>query len=332
MTGLFGSTVLEVAIGMAFLYLLLATFCTTANEWIAAVFKTRGKLLASGLKQMLDGQSLTKSADGGNLLELLGSFYKHPLVTGLMDEGTSGEGKFSYMSARSFAKVVMDLVTPQQPGSITFDQLETGIKNLPDGDVKTTLLALIQNTNNDLQQAQRAIEGWFDDTMDRVSGWYKRRTQLWTLIVAGVLTIATNADTLQIARQLWTEPVLRSAVVESAKERAAQPRSTVNVENPNPGSPANPKDSSGGSDVLTDAESALLGQILGWKGVHGWGFLDWFERVAGWILTILAVSLGAPFWFDTLNKFVNLRSAGKSPDETAKTPEKPSSPPENRAA
>jgi hypothetical protein len=263
---------------------------------------------------------------------MLGDFYKHPLVTGLMDEGESGQGKFSYMSARSFAKVVMDLVTPQQPGSITFDQLETGIKNLPDGDVKTALLALIQNTNNNLEQAQRAIEGWFDDTMDRVSGWYKRRTQLWTLIVAGVLTIATNADTLHIARQLWTEPVLRSAVVESAKERAAQPRPPVNVGNTNPDSRTNPKDSSGGSDVLTDAESALVGQILGWKGVQGGGVPDWFERVAGWILTILAVSLGAPFWFDTLNKFVNLRSAGKSPDETAKTPEKPSSPPENRAA
>jgi len=275
---------------------------------------------------MLDGQRLTQSADGGNLLELLQSFYKHPLVTGLMDEGQSGEGKFSYMSARSFAKAIMDLVTPQQPGSITYDQLETGIKNLPDGDVKKTLLALIQNTNNNLQQAQRAIEGWFDDTMDRVSGWYKRRTQLWTLIVAGVLTIATNADTLHIARQLWTEPVLRSAVVESARERAAQPRPTVNVGNANPGSPTNPQVTPSGGDGLTDAESALLGQILGWKGVQGWGILDWFERAAGWILTILAVSLGAPFWFDTLNKFVNLRSAGKSPDETAKTPQKTGTP------
>jgi hypothetical protein len=42
----------------------------------------------------------------------------------------------------------------------------------------------------------------------------------------------------------------------------------------------------------------------------------------GWLLTILALTLGAPFWFDMLNKFINIRFAGKSPDEAAKKPEK----------
>jgi hypothetical protein len=31
--------------------------------------------------------------------------------------------------------------------------------------------------------------------------------------------------------------------------------------------------------------------------------------------TGLALSLGAPFWFDTLQKFMNVRGAGKKPDE-----------------
>ena len=38
-------------------------------------------------------------------------------------------------------------------------------------------------------------------------------------------------------------------------------------------------------------------------------------HIAGWILTAIAASLGAPFWFDTLNKFMNVRAAGTSPTE-----------------
>jgi hypothetical protein len=37
--------------------------------------------------------------------------------------------------------------------------------------------------------------------------------------------------------------------------------------------------------------------------------------VCGWLLTALAASLGAPFWFDMLSRFVNIRNAGKAPSE-----------------
>src|SRR3984893_15769518 len=151
MTGLLGSTVLEVAIGMALLYLLMAVFCTVTNEWIAGVLNTRATMLAQGLKQMLDCQPAHVTAQNTNPVTMIEKFYWHPLITGLMDKGKNP----SYMPARSFASVVIDLVTPQHPGSITFEQLESGINALPDGDVKRTLLALIQNATNDLDQAQK---------------------------------------------------------------------------------------------------------------------------------------------------------------------------------
>ena len=45
----------------------------------------------------------------------------------------------------------------------------------------------------------------------------------------------------------------------------------------------------------------------------------WFHLV-GWLLTALAASLGAPFWFDVLNKFISIRSVGKAPEERPKPP------------
>jgi hypothetical protein len=45
-------------------------------------------------------------------------------------------------------------------------------------------------------------------------------------------------------------------------------------------------------------------------------------KILGLLVTVLAISLGAPFWFDLLNRLVNLRSTGKPPD-----PRRPEPPP-----
>ncbi len=299
MTGLLGSTVLELAIGVVFVYLLLAVCCTTVNEWISGLFKTRPALLRQGIAQML-GSGVNDSSAA----KLIAAFYNHPLVKGLMRDGQHP----SYLPARIFAKAIMDIATPNQPGSITFDQLETGIEHdLPDGSLKVALLATIQSSDRNIQSAQRAIEAWYDDSMDRVSGWYKRRTQVWTVAIAALLTIATNADTINIARRLWVEPVLRTRFVESAKAEAVGTTPAKNA--------------------VADQATQTLGQVIGWQ--HLDNVRDpraWLERIIGWLLTIIAVSLGAPFWFDVLNKFMNLRSAGRSPEEVGKSSGKPDLP------
>ncbi len=282
MNGLFGSTVLEVAIGMAMLYLLLAIFCTAANEWIARMMNARAATLENALRELLDGQQ-SLAAGGAKLVD---EFYGHPLIGGLMKGGKHP----SYLAARNFAGILMDLVTPEHPGTITFDQLEEGIQKLPQGNVRRTLLALIQGVGRDLNAAQKAIEGWFNDSMERVSARYKRRTQMWTLIVAILITIATNADTIHFAQRLWLEPALRSMVAAAAQHATM---------------------------TASDAGVAQLGQMIGWRTQQDWGLLGWLERVLGWLLTVGAVSLGAPLWFDTLNRFVNIRAEGRSPAEAA---------------
>jgi hypothetical protein len=321
MNGLLGSTVLELAIGVVFIYLLLAIVCTAMNEWIARLFQTRGALLKQGIQQLLESSDGATGASTGPEAGIVAKFYNHPLVKALM-----GDDKHpSYMPARTFAKVVMDLATPGTPGSISFEDLENGIKNdLPPGSLRTSLLATIQSTDKNIDDAQRAIEGWYDDGMDRVTGWYKRKTQTWTMVMAIVLTIAVNADTVHIARRLWLEPALRAEFVEAASHPSS-PQVSIS---------ATPMGQmlaggNGANDVTSQAENTL-GLVLGWRDAGNLRDpLTWFERIIGWLLTIFAISLGAPFWFDVLNRFMNLRSAGKSPDEKGKPPDKPKMPPTN---
>jgi len=57
-----------------------------------------------------------------------------------------------------------------------------------------------------------------------------------------------------------------------------------------------------------------VGAVLGWgKDSLNLTTGGWIQRVLGWLLTMIAVSLGAPFWFDMLNKIINIRNAGTKP-------------------
>ena len=316
--GLFNSTILDVIIGLIFVYLLLSILCTAANEWAAALTRRRAKTLKRGIEQLLADQLLTEKPPPGKEAPnaLIDAFYEHPLIKTMFN----GENPPTYLSPRNFSTTVTDIITAAKDGPVAFDDLLKEVNALPPGKVKTSLLALLRRSDGDLDKARFAIEGWFNDAMDRVSGWYKRRTQLWTIVIATVLTLVANADTIQITRKLWTDPVLRSAVVEEAKVRAQKPRPTVSVEYKDEDDPTNPTVTRNEGNQLSGKERELLGQLIGWHS--GWREnWSWFTPL-GWILTVLAISMGAPFWFDMLNKIMNVRFAGKSPDEKAKVPEK----------
>jgi len=65
----------------------------------------------------------------------------------------------------------------------------------------------------------------------------------------------------------------------------------------------------------TDHESSAITESEKNHGkCEGW-WLWLLKRCGGWFITVMAVSLGAPFWFDTLNRFMNIRSTGRAPDE-----------------
>jgi hypothetical protein len=323
--GLFGSTTVDVVIGLIFVYLLLAIICTNLNEWFAGLFDKRSKTLQAAIRQLLDGQPGKPDAlqDTNWFLQ---QFYKHPVIVG-MSQPDKPNSHPAYIAPRAFAIAVMDIASQDKRGSISFADLEDGLNELPDGDVKTSLLAVIQTAHGDINQAQRNIQAWYEDTMQRVSGWYRKKTQLWTVVVATVLVICANADTVQITKTLWRDPTLRAELIEKAKGHATSVASTVAAE-------GSDKTDSSDADTnrATKDELSALGGVIGWThqgAIHG--FWPWADRLLGWFLSIVAVSLGAPFWFDLLNKFMRVRNGGDAPEEKPTAPQKPAPPADSPA-
>ena len=313
---------LDLAIALSFIFLLLALTCTTINETIAGIVNSRGKTLEKGIADLLQSSSLKDQ------------FYSHPLIQGLQSTKTGGKRLPSYISSDNFSLVLMDILSGSA-GAGTSQGLRQGVAQMQ-SPARTILTAVLQNARYTTDQER--IEAWFEQGMSRVTGWYKRTAQVRVFVLAALVTLLMNADTLKILQTLWNNPTMTAVVIESAKGRLQKGRPDVEalpmVKYDNPDDPtASTPTEIPERDVVSDNERRLLGEVMGWQGDwyddypghenHGYG--SWIlyllrKHILGWLITILAVSLGAPFWFDVLNKFMNARNAGKPPDKTTQYP------------
>ena len=306
---MFGSTVLDVAIGLALVYLVLALVCSTVMESVAGIFHMRSSMLKKAVAELLDGKegAVTKK------------FFAHPLIRSLSKDGAP-----SYIPPDLFARTLLDIASPQPTGrALTTDEALKGFESLQASDLQQTLRAVLSGAASSLEIAEDHIASWFEASMERVSGWYKRKSQAIIFVVAVLVTFFANADTLQVVNRLWSEPELRAQVVQQAQQasQAASPEEAnllveyKDGDNPVPSTPVSIKN-------IPAAVNGPVAQLLGWKAAEDADLLNKGQygtllsaHLAGWILTAFAVSLGAPFWFDTLKRFINIRNAGTNPQE-----------------
>jgi hypothetical protein len=312
MTGGFGSPILDVVIGLSYVFLLLALLCTTINEWIAGIFHSRGKMLQTALRQLLGGQAHSDARVASGASGFFEVVTGHPLIANL---GSKEKNQLpSYIAPKAFVAAVMDAATVGQVGVRTFADFQAGVDGLPEGDIKKTLSAILKTCNGDLELAQERLEAWFNSFMDRVSGWYKRWVQKLTLGVAFVLCLFVGADSIRLTRTLWQNSTLRNILVEQAKTQAAAEEPTVRVDYEGDNA-MQPKVT--GLEPLTEEAAAAMPQLIGWPGLPK-SLGAWALSLFGVVLSTAAVSLGAPFWFDVLKRLVNIRSSGVPPSERAK--------------
>jgi hypothetical protein len=291
---MFGSQVLEVVIGVTLIYLVLSIGCSGVKEVIAAIFSLRANTLERGIRNMLK--------NGPN--DYTAKLFAHPLITGTAPEGQ----KPSYISARMFSAALFDIVAPadnSQPRTI--QSLRACVAQIPDVKLRSTLLNMIDSSGTDVETARLKVEHWFDDTMARVSGWYKRMAQKIIFVLGLLLCVAVNADTLMIVKELWNDQALSNALVAQAakKVQSTAPADSLNAE--------------GFLQQVAGEIRDVNTPPIGWaRDEHdvravphsfGAGAL----KVLGILLTSFAIVLGAPFWFDMLNNLINLRSSGNPP-------------------
>ena len=313
-----GSNVLDIAIGLVFVYLVFSLIVTAASELLAGALSWRADNLRKGLERLL-GPALAHA------------LYDHPLISKL-SKGSRGP---SYIPARTFALALVDTLPNLGAAHAVGAQTLTGlIDNIPDADVRRVLALLLDEAGTDGAKLNKNIEDWFNSSMDRVAGWYKRKTQIANVILAVAVVVVVNVDSLLIVTRLGNDAALRAALVAQAQELAKQaPPAAAGQPAGAPQPGTEPKAALDEIDKRIGRLSAL-GLPVGWTDTSdagrpwpGWHpagkpFAEWGgqwlglvrQHLLGWLLTALAASLGAPFWFDILKKIITIRSAGPVPD------------------
>jgi len=186
---MFGSAILDTAIGLIFVFLVVSLIVSAANELLAALFRWRANNLFLGIRELLQDPSTTG---------LVSSFYGHPLIQTLSAKGK----KPSYIPSRTFALALLDIVSPVTPaGNRTLDDLKAGVEKLPTS-LQVTFRVLLDEAGHNIEQLKTQLEIWFNSTMERVSGWYKRKTQVVQLALALLIVVLGNVDSIRIVRSL----------------------------------------------------------------------------------------------------------------------------------
>jgi hypothetical protein len=284
---------LDVALGLMFVYLVLSLACTAVNETVSSVLAWRADTLREGIANLLGSDAERRK------------LYAHPVVAGLI-RGKSRwwhrEERYpSYIPARVFAIAVLN---PLKEGKVTATSVTDAIAALPNGKPKQALETLWVEAADDVSRFRASLETWYDEAMSRVSGWYRRRVQFWLWVWALALTIGLHVDTIQIANTLWTDDATRAAVVARAEKAAGTPLTETNLQN--------------AAENVQELDALRI--PIGWSGSFPEGDFQhdlWVVLInaLGLLLTAVALTLGAPFWFDLLKKVANIRSAGKAPSE-----------------
>lgn len=219
-----------------------------------------------------------------------------------------------------------------------------------------------------LERYKANLARWFDNQMDRVSGWYKRESKTILFILGLVIVAAMNVDTIVVARTLWKDPTTRQLVQDAAAAQlAAQtatsaPATTATTVEGTPPAVApvirlackkasavgpSPTTTATVATTTTTPEDTIRTALdcatvfpIGWRTSKTcyvnrrgapevcsgrWDRVQdvWFSivrrpfgallKLMGLLITAGAITYGAPFWFDMLNRFANLRSTGAKP-------------------
>lgn len=265
--------------------------------------------------------------------------YNHPLV------GGGHKSRPSYVSAQSFASALIATLQAGASGK-AWAQVEQSIDALPPGKLREALVTAANEAEGDWDIFKAGVERWYDTAMDRLSGQYKRYAQLVTFLIGLVLAVCFNVNSVTMATRLYQDRDLRETMVRQAQTYVDEDAKAAGSESPAAdGAPAAPDPlleakqqqaafEKARNDLLANAPVGWAPDLAraradfaaarpaaqpGWWDWTVWFLLQVPASLPGWLITALAGMLGAPFWFDLLNKLVNVRNTGPKPESRTDT-------------
>jgi hypothetical protein len=320
---------LDLLIGLSVIYVIFSSIASALAELVEARLKMRGRLLRRGIAELFDYAARACGEDGGErrdkVQQMVTEFYRSPHINSLFRnpyEPDRFRNLPSYIPPARFAAAVIRLSEGAQ-----FQREFAAVR---------TIIGEVAGPDaiRDLKQLQAVIAGYFEDSMQRVSGWYRRHVQLVLLGLGLLLAALFNIDSLRLIQRLSQDAVVRDQLVSKVLSQSVDAY----------GQSAPEQCGADGEDCAAGAERFIRGQSQLAASLDlpiGWDLVQWQElfkqrsaettsdpffkllaKLLGLALTAIALSFGAPFWFDVLNRLISLRAAVKPPPVAKQEPGK----------
>lgn len=413
------SPIIEVAIGMIFVFSLLSILVTQINSLIMNLLNLRAAQLKEGLTDLVVDKELQAKVLAHPLIRMVEASVR-PSDSLTPDQAndiiTSKPRNVTYIEPSTFVEALVSLLATGG-GNAFFDLIEQGIEALPDDDQKYKLRELLRDvqgfgntdtreireailaipdenhkqilvyaldeaekdlgraasssgdmipllqgirqikdrafqdalktiliTAKSLNEARSKLESWFNDGMSRATELYKRKLQIISLVVGFILALILNADSIQLLRAFWEDPILRESVAATARANAAQTQAEAGAAGQGQVNPNAPT-----GEISDDLERTLqqlldLQLPIGWEFTpitpemiaaaesaglsnpqgnlrNAWNLIpgnspDWagnlLRKLVGIVVTMIAVAQGAPFWFDLLRRITGGNSSSQA--------------------
>ncbi len=327
-------TLLDVAIGLVFIFFIFSLFVSGIVELINSIFGQRARLLRIAFDKLLN-------------TELSAAFFAHKLTDVKRQKFWGSTKPINYLSADSFSTVLIDLMvkaaqktdpTLATPTSTTqtLTAIRQGLQHASLRDVKELIEPILAKSDN-FKVFKAELHNWYNGYMEQVSGWYKRFAQGMIWVVSVVVTLAFNVDTIHLTNRLFNDSGLREQLVTQAVKATQKGNSPILTDAAfmsylrDTHSPV--IDTAGHVNGVLSASDTLVVQSayvqfaqsriedlqlpVSWKQIRGGLDLQpgqtGVSAFLGWILTAAALSFGAPFWFELLLKLVNIRNTARRP-------------------
>jgi hypothetical protein len=298
---MFNSPVLELVILLSFTYFVCSLLLTAINEAIAGSLRLRPKQLKVAIYNMFFDKEWKAFVRD--------HFNQTPVIQSLM----KSKGRYpAYISATSFVQALVAAMKAEYYNADNLMKEFTGDSKLPES-VKTMLKGFWVQSQGNITEFEKKIEGFYNNAMDRATGWYKKSIRRISFVAGFLLAFALNVDTIKIANDAFADKNKLSKAADNIAASIGRLDSAHKM-------------------VVTDTsinlEPALIKQqatatLLEYKQTTGFelGYQNFAKewdgkiliKLLGLLITTFALQLGSNYWFDIMNKAVNIRAAGKKP-------------------
>ncbi|CAD5932820.1 hypothetical protein [Planktothrix agardhii] len=347
---------LDFAIGLFFIYLILSLLVSGLQELIATILEWRAKQLKEAIKILL-GDNEANDPSAIQAKKIADDLWNNPLIQSLNQRKIrrSSVGP-SYISSKMFGAALLEVLKTNYDLDIsgTMDKIVESIHTNQklDKKVKARIysIALIAQSKSckaeqETKLLEREIQIWFDESMERASGVYNRNVKGFAFLIGLIVVPLINADTFHIVERLNKDAAWRSNINQVATNIITQNKDRQKCLKEARELEDSMRRLAELNKCFEDINTGLdnITMPLGWDTSNfPTSTMEQFTKQAnvrypnkwehwvvgiikvifGWLLSAAAIAMGAPFWFELLGKFINVRNAGQVPESTSK--DKPS--------